>query len=281
VIDQRLPPRITPACASLGKRRTAWLPYLHCSLLIWIAALLSSCSLQHAERAGAALPWADARQLVLVTMSDWNATQGTLRMWSRTAEGWRAAREAIPVVIGRAGTAWGVGLHPAQSGPVKHEGDGRSPAGVFTIGTAFGYAPAEPTELPYAALSADDWCVDVSGSPLYNRIVDARDVGSAAVEGSTEPMRRDLHENGDQAYKIGFVVGHNPRGEPGAGSCIFVHLWKSVDSTTSGCTAMAEPALRRLLRWLQPAQHPVFVLLPQAEYERLRSSWGLPGPVAS
>ena len=34
------------------------------------------------------------------------------------------------------------------------------------------------------------------------------------------------------------------------GSCIFAHLWKSADSATAGCTAMAELAMRKLLAWL-------------------------------
>ena len=242
--------------------------------LIAVVALLVSCA--NVQRSAARLPWSDARQLVLVIVPDWNASRGTLRTYTRTEQGWRAASVALPAVIGRAGSAWGVGLHPQQSGPTKHEGDGRSPAGVFAIGSAFGYAASEPTALPYLPLNADEYCVDVSGSPLYNRIVDARTVGSAAVAGSTEPMRRDLHANGDDAYKIGFVIEHNPRGEPGAGSCIFAHLWKSADSSTSGCTAMAEPALRSVLGWLQPREHPVFVLLPYAEYTRLRDAWNLP-----
>jgi L,D-peptidoglycan transpeptidase YkuD (ErfK/YbiS/YcfS/YnhG family) len=129
---------------------------------------------------------------------------------------------------------------------------------------------------PYAALGADDYCIDVDGSPLYNRIVHASKVGSAAVEGSTEPMRRDLHSGGDQAYKLGFVIEHNPRGMAHAGSCIFAHLWKSPDSSTAGCTAMAEPVMQSLVAWLRPEDHPVFVLLPIAEYKRLKVEWELP-----
>jgi L,D-peptidoglycan transpeptidase YkuD (ErfK/YbiS/YcfS/YnhG family) len=241
-------------------------------LLVAIAVLVACAHLHR----GARLPWSEAQQLVLVITPDWNSSRGTLRTYSRDARGWHAASDALPAVIGRAGSAWGIGLHPLQPGPIKREGDGRSPAGVFAIGTAFGYADSASTGLPYLALNADDYCVDVSGSPLYNRIVDARDVGTAAVAGSTEPMRRDLHANGDDAYKIGFVIEHNPHGEPGAGSCIFAHLWKSADSSTSGCTAMTEPAMRALLGWLQPREHPVFVLLPRAEYERLRAAWNLP-----
>ncbi|MFB5204417.1 hypothetical protein ABGA94_00030, partial [Stenotrophomonas sp. 3diitr2024] len=39
--------------------------------------------------------------------------------------------------------------------------------------------------------------LDVPGSPFYNRIVDEKKVGSAAIKGSTEPMRLDLHNKGD------------------------------------------------------------------------------------
>jgi len=220
---------------------------------------------------------ADARQLVLVTVPDWNATRATLQTFTRTTgQGWRRATDATPVVIGRTGAAWGIGLNPPQAGRQKREGDGRSPAGMFSIGTAFGYASTAETQWPYAALSASDYCIDVDGSPLYNRIVDASKVGTAAVAGSTEPMRRDLHSGGDQAYKLGFVIGHNPRGTAHAGSCIFAHLWKSADSTTAGCTAMAEPAMQALVAWLRPDEHPVFVLLPREQYVRLRADWDLP-----
>ncbi len=245
--------------------------------LLWlVAATFSVCAWQGGAHDSTDLPWSAARQLVLVTTPDWNTNHGSMRSYVREAQGWQQVGKAVPVVIGRAGAAWGLGLHPAQPGPAKQEGDGRSPAGVFSIGTAFGYAAAASTGLSYAALSGDDYCIDVSGSPLYNRIVDAREVGAAAVAGSTEPMRRDLHAHGDQAYKIGFVIEHNPHAAAAAGSCIFAHLWKSAHSSTSGCTAMAEATLRTLLSWLQPQQHPVFVLLPLDEYSRLQPAWQLP-----
>jgi L,D-peptidoglycan transpeptidase YkuD (ErfK/YbiS/YcfS/YnhG family) len=181
------------------------------------------------------------------------------------------------VTIGKNGAGWGMGLNPAQSGgPVKREGDNRSPAGVFRIGTAFGYAAHAATALPYRALRASDWCMDVSGSPHYNRIVDAEVVGAEAVKGSSEPMRRDLHADGDQRYRLGFVIEHNAQAAPEGGSCIFAHLWKSPTDATAGCTAMTPAVMQSLLAWLKPQDHPVFVLLPQAEYERLRTTWQLP-----
>lgn len=114
------------------------------------------------------------------------------------------------------------------------------------------------------------------GSPLYNRVVDSREVGEAAVQGSSEPMRRDLHLSGDPAYCVGFVVQHNPARAPQAGSCIFVHQWKAPGAPTAGCTALAADALDALLAWLDAKQRPVLVLLPRAQYERLRGAWNLP-----
>ena len=215
-------------------------------------------------------------QMVLVITPDWDSSRAILRPFNRVDGHWQPVTGAQPVVIGKLGSAWGLGLHSTQPGTQKREGDGRAPAGIFTIGSAFGYMQELATRLDYLPMSADDYCVDVSGSVLYNQIVNARKVGANAVAGSTEPMRRDLHADGDLRYKIGFVIEHNVTQQPGRGSCIFAHLWKSEDSTTAGCTAMDEPVLRALLDWLDPERDPLFVLLPRAESERLRDPWQLP-----
>jgi L,D-peptidoglycan transpeptidase YkuD (ErfK/YbiS/YcfS/YnhG family) len=245
------------------------------ALLCLTAVVLSlgACSTTRNRTAA----WSDAQQMVVVTTSGWNATDGTLRTYARDGGGWREVGAVAAVTIGRSGSAWGLGLHPAESdGPSKREGDGRAPAGIFRIGTAFGYAESAATALPYAAMRESSYCMDVAASPLYNRIVDADRVGREAVAGSSEPMRLDLHNHGDQRYKTGFVIEHNADGVPGAGSCIFAHLWKGPGETTAGCTAMAEPVMQRLYAWLKPESHPVFVLLPEAEYARLKRAWNLP-----
>ncbi|WP_250339716.1 L,D-transpeptidase family protein [Luteibacter flocculans] len=223
--------------------------------------------------------WSVSRQMIVVTTDDWNADHGVLRAYVREGAQWKAVGPAADVTIGKRGSAWGIGLNPPErDGPVKKEGDGRSPAGVFRIGQAFGYAESAPTALAYRGLTASDYCVDVDSSPYYNQIVDARDVGEKAVAGATEPMRRDLHFNGDHAYRIGFVIEHNPDGRKGRGSCIFAHLWKSPTTGTAGCTAMTDATMERLLAWLDPSKKPVFVLLPKPEYARLREAWNLPTP---
>ena len=273
-----------PKGTAMRTRRIA----THCWLLSTTALLLLVGCAHRPVTGPEAIRWQHARQLVVVTTVDWNADHGTLRSFSRVdGDDWRSAGAAIPVVIGRAGAAWGQGLHDMPrgdmrqdsmqaAGPIKQEGDGRSPAGVFAIGEAFGYAPTAETGLRYAAMQATDYCIDVSGSPLYNRIVDATVVGADAVKDSTEPMRRDLHVDGDQRYRLGFVIEHNPQGKAAAGSCIFAHVWKSPDGNTAGCTAMDPAAMQSLLAWLDAGRQPLFVLLPRSEYDRLRTAWHLP-----
>lgn len=260
-----------PIHLTFARRALGWL------LAAASLAALAGCMHPGMTTASGSTSWRDARQLVLVTVPDWDADHGTLRAYERGTSGWRSVGEPSPVVIGRAGAGWGLGLHAAQiDGPVKREGDGRSPAGVFAIDQAFGYAPTVTTALPYTAMQASHYCIDVVGSKLYDRIVDARVVGADAVAGSTEPMRRDLHADGDQRYKLGFVIEHNPRNTQGAGSCIFAHVWKSPTTATAGCTAMNESSMQALLAWLRPDRRPVFVLLPDSEYARLQHDWQLP-----
>lgn len=244
-----------------------------------IAALAGESS-GEATGSGLSDPLHGAQQLVLVTTGGWDANQGTLRRFERPDDSvpWHEVA-AFDVSIGRNGSAWGTGLLAVgdkEAGPRKREGDGRSPAGVFTLGTAFGYAGTAATGLPYQAMEASSWCMDVPASPHYNRIVDAREVGEPAVHGSSEPMRLDLHRDGDSRYRLGFVIGHNPDNVPQGGSCIFAHLWRAPGESTAGCTAMADADMEAMLEWLDADKAPRFVLLPDTEYRRLSRRWHWP-----
>ena len=117
----------------------------------------------------------DARQLAIVVTPGWNAVAGTLRRFARatTSSAWEPAAAAVPVVLGRTGLAWGdASLSRGVADPVKHEGDGRSPAGAFALDTAFGFAarPDVPwIRLPYAALQPGSDCVDDEASTPVER----------------------------------------------------------------------------------------------------------------
>src|SRR6478735_8588403 len=254
-----------------SKKRSGSMKMLRSLCVPALAILLASCG-SSPKKVEQSSPLEAAGQVVLVTSPGWDAPTGTLRTFERTETGWREVGQARNVTLGRAGSGWGIGLHePQVVGPRKQEGDGRSPAGIFLVGEAFGYPEKVDTGLEYHAMDAGDWCVDVSGSLYYNRIINVAKVGEHAIEGSSEPMRRDLHADGDQRYRIGFVVEHNPSGADRGGSCIFAHVWKSPDDSTAGCTAMSDANMQDLLRWLDRRRNPMFVLLPEDAYAQLRA----------
>ena len=245
---------------------------------VLLSLTLAACA-HNPPASSEAAHWSNAGQLVLVTTADWNAPTGSLRYFERDGAGWKPVGDAFDVSVGRNGSAWGIGLntsHP-DAGPVKREGDGKAPAGVFAIGTAFGYASGATTGLAYQGMTANDWCIDVPESPMYNRIVDRSVAKAPGLDKSSEPMRLDLHAKGDQRYRQGFVIQHNVDGAtPRGGSCIFAHLWGSPGQATAGCTAMAPETMQPLLAWLDRKRKPVFVLLPKAQYAALKHEWNLP-----
>jgi L,D-peptidoglycan transpeptidase YkuD (ErfK/YbiS/YcfS/YnhG family) len=218
---------------------------------------------------------AQASQLLVVTTATWDTTGGALRRYARDGDGaWRAEGAPVPVVVGRTGLAWGIGLAPDAAGePEKREGDGKAPAGAFPLGTAFGFAPnaaAVGTRLPYLPLVSSVECVDDVASTHYNRIVDRGRV--PRVDWTSSERMRSIDQ-----YRLGVAVDYNVAPPvAGRGSCIFLHVWSGPASSTAGCTAMPEPALSELVRWLDPERRPVLVQLTDAAYARRRSAWRLP-----
>lgn len=235
------------------------------------------CAPAQPASAGPAGPVDGSTQMVLVTTEGWDSVGAVLLRYERAGAGqpWRQVGQAIPAAVGRTGLAWGEGLHPEPGeGPRKREGDGKAPAGVYALSSAFGYATvaeAAWVRMPYVQSDESVECVDDGRSRYYNRRVD-RDTIAQPDWTSHEEMRRP-----DHLYRWGVWVDHNsnpPR--PMGGSCIFLHVWAGPGAATSGCTAMREEDLLQVLRWLDPRARPVLVQLPRAQHASRRAAWGLP-----
>jgi L,D-peptidoglycan transpeptidase YkuD (ErfK/YbiS/YcfS/YnhG family) len=181
-------------------------------------------------------------------------------------------------MLGCSGLAWGRGLHPqvGRAGPEKREGDGCAPAGIFAITALFGYgAPdslfAHAAKLPYLRATRDLKCIDDPASSHYNRVVNQSDLAQTDWASAEDMLRSDPR------YAVGAVIGHNSEQPvPGAGSCIFLHVWESEGVPTAGCTAMSLADMTEIGGWLDSEAAPLLVQLPQAEYLRLREAWALP-----
>jgi L,D-peptidoglycan transpeptidase YkuD (ErfK/YbiS/YcfS/YnhG family) len=216
-----------------------------------------------------------SRQCLVVLCENWNAKTGVLHAFERTcsSSGWQPHSGAIPVVLGKKGLAWGRGLIDFNSGRRKVEGDNKAPAGIFRLGPAFGYAPksaARWIKLPYVRLTKNSEGIDDPRSRYYNKLVDRSKVAPVDWRSSEQMLRAD------NLYKWGVVVAHNPSATPGAGSCIFLHIWKNSGTATAGCTAMPEHDLVNLSRWLDPGKRPVLIQMPRLVYEACRAKFNLP-----
>jgi len=217
-------------------------------------------------------------QLLLVVADDWASTTARLRRFERARPGaeWTPVGDAIKVSLGQSGLAWGVGLHREVSaeGPAKREGDRRAPAGAFAITALFGSADnalARTARLPYLAATRELKAIDDPASRHYNRIVEQSALTEIDWTSHEDMLRRD------ECYAIGAVVAHNsPNPVPGAGSCIFIHVWQSENVPTAGCTAGALADISELCAWLDGASSPVLVQLPRTEYARCQAAWALP-----
>ncbi|MGZ8830661.1 MAG: L,D-transpeptidase family protein [Thermoanaerobaculia bacterium] len=214
--------------------------------------VLAACSMAHDAPDD---PLAGSRQALIVVTEAAGVTSGTLHRWERGADGgrWREVGAEVPVVVGRKGVA--------PDGE-KREGDGRSPGGAYSLGTAFGFAGSADFRVSYRQLRSTTECVDDSASHYYNQIVD-RDEVPAVDWSSSEKMRAV-----DQ-YRWGIVVNYNTPPAPQRGSCIFLHIWSGPSSTTAGCTAMRQEDLETVLRWLDPAANPRLVQLTRHDSVRL------------
>jgi D-alanyl-D-alanine dipeptidase len=216
----------------------------------------------------------NSRQLVRVLTPEWNSTQGVLTYYERTSihQPWHQVGQAIPVVVGKNGMAWGEEWIN-QSGKIKQEGDGRSPAGIYSLGSAFGFASDShaitQANWPYFPLKESTICVDDETSSYYNQLVD-----SATVSHWNPKTRGERMLHFSPQYTWGIVIQYNKNNKKGAGSCIFMHVWKNPSSQgTAGCVAMAQDHLIQLLRWLDPTKAPVIALFPRHVYLNLQNGW--------
>lgn len=177
-----------------------------------------------------------ASQLLLVLSNEQNSTTATLQRY-----------EAKSNIYTKVGSAFDVNLGRSGMRVKKIEGDGASPEGIFELGKIFAYQKLA-TKMPFIQASYDLICVDDTTSKYYNKLLPI-----SKVEGtkSFEFMRRQ-----DELYKYGVVIKHNPNNKVPLGSCVFLHIEKEKNSSTSGCTSMSEQDLLTLIKWLDSTKSP-------------------------
>lgn len=202
-------------------------------------------------------PWVPgaANQLVTATAvgnagGRTTATSGVLRAWQRSSGGWNQVLETS-CRFGRSG------IHPSRT-----EGDGTTPAGIFTLGTtdatAFGhFARPSGLKVPWRPITTDSYWVGDGDSSWYNRWYEG-DPGGRFDPRESEHLRTVSGVGTSDFYGLALSIGFNTGAIPNFGSAIFLHLThqRAPSGTTAGCVAIDQTPMRRLLGWLDAAHSP-------------------------
>lgn len=210
-----------------------------------------------------------SQQIVLVVADDFNTSKAKLECFEDN----KKLFNTIEVNLGKKGLGWGIGdveLQKMSLDSIKYEGDKKAPAGVFKLTKLFGYSKSNSFNMPYIHTSKNLICVDDSQSIHYNKIIEAK---------NTKPKSFEWMKRDDLQYELGIVVQHNKEGIKQRGSCIFLHVQKTKDAGTAGCTSMHLDDLKQIVSWLDKKKNPILIQIKKSsskeilkKYPELQSS---------
>ncbi|MBN1473199.1 MAG: L,D-transpeptidase family protein [Syntrophaceae bacterium] len=185
----------------------------------------------------------NSQQIVLVHKKNIQSSEYLVYLLQKHNKKWNLFSEPMNASVGRNGVA-SIGK--------KREGDGKTPAGIFSIKHTFGYNASINTKMPYRQVLDDDLWIDDPKAPDYNKWVKKTETSAK----SFEKMKRS-----DEQYKYGIIIEYNT--DPiieGHGSAIFMHVWKGKNSSTAGCVAVSEKNIIKILSWLDPDANPMIII---------------------
>ncbi|OBB70773.1 L,D-transpeptidase [Mycobacterium sp. 852014-52144_SCH5372336] len=162
-------------------------------------------------------------------------SKAKMDVYQRTGAGWQPVAAGIPAWIGANGMT-----------PQSHDGEMKTPIGVFTLDFAFGTAPNPGGGLPYVQVGPDHWWDGDMKSPTYNTMQVCK---KAQCPFDTDPASGTENLQIPQ-YVHAVVMGVNKARVPGNGGAFFLHATDG--GPTAGCVAIDDGKLVEIMRWLRP-----------------------------
>ncbi|MCX3289368.1 L,D-transpeptidase family protein [Streptomyces sp. NEAU-H22] len=178
-------------------------------------------------------------QLITAVAPERASTTGTVTWWNRVRGRW-VEKGSVPARFGANGLA---------AGASRTQGTNTTPTGLYGLPYAFGIEAAPPgTAYPYRRVHQDSWWCQDNDSRSYNRWTEPRAADCRAAESEHLITYR-------AQYAHALVIGFNyERPVRGRGAGIFLHV--NGRGATAGCVSVSEDAMRRILRWADPARRP-------------------------
>ena len=187
----------------------------------------------------------NSQQLLWVEPS--STFQSSMKLYEKKQGRWQLIQlpqmpSEFPVVIGLLGFA-----DPSK----KTEGDKKSPMGLYSFGSFFGKADQAFTHWKYKRVTEDDKWIDDPTHSDYNKWI----VGPTTAKSYESLLRKD------DVYDLAAVINYNTNPiVPGAGSAIFMHIWRGSIIGTAGCVAMNKENLEKVLHWFEQSKNPQILM---------------------
>ncbi|WP_326548381.1 L,D-transpeptidase family protein [Mycolicibacterium sp. ND9-15] len=204
------------------------------TLLCVTVLALATASVSRAQT----VPWfaqsvGSATQVVSVVGV--GGSKAKMDVYQRAGMSWRPIAAGIPAWVGANGMT-----------PQSHDGEMKTPMGIFTLDFAFGTAPSPGGGLPYVQVGPDHWWDGDMKSPTYNTMQVCK---KAQCPFDTDPASGTENLQIPQ-YVHAVVMGVNKARVPGNGGAFFLHATDG--GPTAGCVAIADDKLVEIIRWLRP-----------------------------
>ena len=190
-----------------------------------------------------------ATQMITVDSPSYASTTATLTVWQLEGGCWQSVFGPWSAHVGTAGVS-----------DDKHEGDGTTPTGAFSIGaTMYGVEPNPGVSYGYHQLVCGDWWDEDPSSPEYNTFQHVACGTNPPFGGDSEALWETV-----PAYNYFALIDYNVDPVvPGAGSAIFLHV--DTGAPTAGCVSIPQGDLVAVLDWLKPSDDPLIVIGTDAE----------------
>lgn len=130
--------------------------------------------------------------------------------------------------------------------PETHDGQAKTPMGIFSLDFAFGTAPNPGGGLQYVQVDSDHWWDGDMKSATYNTMQVCK---KDQCPFDTDPASGTENLKIPQ-YVHAVVMGVNKARVPGNGGAFFLHATDG--GPTAGCVAIDDGTLVEIMRWLQP-----------------------------
>jgi L,D-peptidoglycan transpeptidase YkuD (ErfK/YbiS/YcfS/YnhG family) len=207
----------------------------------------------------------DARQVIIVTSSEWSTSYATLQTWQRGPDG----RWTKPFGVMRAR----IGYNGFHLGSTRRQNTGTTPAGNYRIKKTFGQHGNPGTKMPYRNVdSTDYWVYDPRDPATYNVLEPSRSTHAKWRTSEAEHLGSYPTQ-----YKYAAIVSFNlpanvkwndatgeyrttTPADVTKGGGIFLHVNGS--GATAGCVSLYESSMLKVLQWLDPAQLPRIIMGP-------------------